>query len=690
MANLENYNEFNVLNFFDISISHVNNKKIDVFKKIKSLHNNIQDIENDNDTLKNKLKNNIREIYHSMENIVVNLTDKEEKDKKDKNEKNIINDKTSSESDEGYNLEKQIKIGKKKTEINEKKNDITINIIKLHKENNLNKYVNIYITFRNQVIPNLIYDLYNKNKVIRFFYYIFCQRKKIKNYYYKNQWLNFEIAKENPCDIKWENCYISSWKKFWRRFLIVFVTLVFILGIWFINIYLTVVDESSLIIKTIIPQIVNTVSSLILNKFTNFEKYNSKTKEITSDISKYYWLNLLINISIFFSNKNYLIFSYIDIENYFYNYNALIYNMIWSIITSQLSIIFFYVFNLLKRFSDSKYNNGRTTEIKNKVKYENTYIGPEFPFAERYAKILVNLSLCLLYCSNCPIIFVFFILFLLVTFLVDKYLIIYYYKKPPFFGSFLSKVILNYVSWGVFLFMYGLLYNHSNPYLFNNLLFGEELKEKPKNSETDIMFIIYHIYYIMNPFTFFYLIFHEFLISEAHTPSHSVFYYNFKPVFIIHFFIFLIFFINPVSLIKGLFSPEIKFLSFLNTAPVEIGAIYSLEELKKYYEIKKLELFNLIIDCNNNDKDLKNYSHLINNYMLVMKYLKKNIAKKEKKKDNLVDTNKNKNEDEYSPLIYEDFTQNNQNIHLTGDISYNQSFIPKYEIYYNYSLMKNL
>ena len=141
----------------------------------------------------------------------------------------------------------------------------------------------------------------------------------------------------------------------------------------------------------------------------------------------------------------------------------------------------------------------------------------------------------------------------------------------------------------------------------------------------------------------------------------------------------------------SLFSHEIKFLSFLNTAPVEIGAIYSLEELKKYYEIKKLELFNLIIDCNNNDKDLKNYSHLINNYMLVIKYLKKNIDKKEKKKDNLVEiNNQNKNEDEYSPLMYDDFTQNNQNIHLTGDISYNQSFIPKYEIYYNYSLMKNL
>jgi len=182
MPNFENYKELNTLNVFEISISHVNNKKIDVFKKIKSLENNIRDIENDNDTLKNKLKNNIKEIYHSMENFVVNLTDKEKKDKSDENEKNIIDDKTSSESDEGYNLEKQIKIGKKKTEINEKKNDIIIDIIQLHKENNLNKYVNIYITFRSQVIPNLIYDLYNKNKVIRFFYFIFCQRKKIKKY----------------------------------------------------------------------------------------------------------------------------------------------------------------------------------------------------------------------------------------------------------------------------------------------------------------------------------------------------------------------------------------------------------------------------------------------------------------------------------------------------------------------------
>ena len=46
-------------------------------------------------------------------------------------------------------------------------------------------------------------------------------------------------------------------------------------------------------------------------------------------------------------------------------------------------------------------------------------------------------------------------------------------------------------------------------------------------------------------------------------------------------------------------------------------------------------------------------------------------------------------EDEYSELKDENIFKNNI-LHLTGDISYNQSFIPKYEIYNNFSLMKNL
>ena len=183
----ENYKEITDLNVFDITISNVNDKKVEYFNEIKSLQNKIENIMNDNETIKNKIKNNIRGLYLAMHNIAVNLADKENADKTEEN--NIIKDKNESEpeKEEEYDLERQIKIGNAKTKINEKINNITIDISKLHEEYNLKKYADIYITFRNQLIPKLIYDLYNKGKIIRFFYYIFCLNKTLEKYYYKEQ-----------------------------------------------------------------------------------------------------------------------------------------------------------------------------------------------------------------------------------------------------------------------------------------------------------------------------------------------------------------------------------------------------------------------------------------------------------------------------------------------------------------------
>ena len=130
-------------------------------------------------------------------------------------------------------------------------------------------------------------------------------------------------------------------------------------------------------------------------------------------------------------------------------------------------------------------------------------------------------------------------------------------------------------------------------------------------------------------------------------------------------------------------------MSFLNISPVEIGTIYPLEELKKYYEIKKLELFNLIIDNDKNVGFMDDYSYLVNNYMLVIRYLKQNIDSKSNKQQNEIEINLEKDDDEYSPLKGEDIIRNNQ-LQISGDISYNQSFISKYQIYNNFNLMKNI
>ena len=663
ISNNESYKEIN-LNVFDISISEVDQKKIDLFKNIKSLQNDIRDIKNNKDSLKEKIKDNIKGLYHSIHNIVINLSDKEvEMEDKDENENNIIDNKTSSELDDEEDFEKEIKIAKKKNKIYEEIKKINVEITKLHKENNFKKYSNIYITFRNQLIPNLIYDIYNKNKFIRFFYYIFCQSNKLKKLYYKNQWLNFEIGKDNPSDIKWENCYISSWKKLGRRLLSILASIIIVISIGLINISINLDYEQSLLFKSFLPLIVNITSGLILNIFTKFEKYSSKSKEIIADISKIYWLNLIISITIFFQSENMLVFSYIGIQKYFYLNKVLIINMIYSIFFSQIGSIVFYIWDIIKRFSDSKCNNGKTTQLTSKLKYEKIYLGPEFPFSERYAKIFENL---------------------------DKYLVINYYKKPPFFGNVLPNKILNYFFLCIFIYMYGILYQLSNPYITNNYLLKIEFTNNHNGDiSTYILNIIYYIYYLLNPITILYIFVFNFPPSNKLLEERdlSFFYYNFNPLLLIHFFIFIIFFINPASLIKNAFSPKNKILSFLNTSPIELGTLYFFDELKKYYEIKKLQLFNLIVDINTNDKNINNYSHLINNYMLAIKYLKQNMDKKKSNRDNKNNLNLEKKEED-SPLKDEVLIRN-YDLLLTGDISYNQNFISNYEVYSNYSLMKN-
>ena len=685
----ENSKEINDINIFDISISNVNDKKIKIFEKIKSLQNKIEDIVNDNDSIKNKIKNNIRKVYLSMHNIVENLSNndekKEENEDNQKSKNNILNKESTLQIDKINEREKEKKIEEKRIELNENKEKIINDIILLHKEYNLKNYVDIYITFRNKIIKNFIYGIYNKNKIIRFFYYISCQSHKLKKYYYKNQWLNFNLAIDNPSDIQWENCYISTCKKIWRRILSVLISMAIVITIIIIHVVTnSYYEEKEAVMNTlfvIIIQIIGIGSCFLFHKLIIFEKFSSKSKDLSSFVDKYFSLNFLINIVVLIRNENYPIFSYLKSEKYFINNKIIMSNIISSIFTSQLSSLFFYLFNLIKRFSDSKCSDGRITRYTDKIKYKNLYIGPEFPFDERYGQIFTIMEICLLFGANCPIIFFFLVCFLIMTFIIDKFLIINYYKKPQFLGSFLSKKILNYFGLGVFIYLYGLFYNLSNPYLFNN----ELLKQNYEDNK--IIETIKNFDFLLSPITLIYLPIFE---SDLQIEKRRIIYYNFNLILLIHFFVFIFTFANPTSIIRKKLSPKIKLSSFLNISQIEIGQIYSLENLEKYYDMKKLQLFDLIIDCDNKNKVKDDYRDLINNIMKVMKYIRQNIKKKsDKKEDIIINNDFEKLGDEYTKLKEESIIKRNK-YNITGDISYNQSFIPKYEIYNNFNLMKNL
>ena len=656
--NLNNsQNNYKNLNIFDVTISNINEKKKGIIENIKSIQNVITDIKENNDSAIKKIKNKIFDAYKSINILYKNITNKEENLMSEKLLENI--DSLSIFSDKENPLEKEENILNKKTTIKEELTKITDEIISLHKESNQKYYVDIYLTFKNPYTKDFIYKKYKKNIFIRCLIKACCCNKN-KKYYFKGQWLNFEHSNNAPNNIIWENCYILTKNKKKKRccsFLISFF--LFIFASTLILILNLLSEKKGLFTKVfiiLVCQLVNIFSSFFLEKLTDYEKYSTLTKKLSSNVRKNFILNFLITgISITVTD----FFMYDSPETQLEILVNVLTNMFYSIFSSHASLICKYLYNVFLRYLDSKWTNGKTTKIKSKIKYENLYTGVEFPISQRYSVIFVNLYITCLYGTYCPLIYLFFLLFLLLTFFVDKYLIINYYKNPPYYDNYLSKKTSTFLFFAIILFFYGTIFHLSNPYLFNyyqNNDFRSLVKEEDA-------------YMIINPFT---IIFQ--LIIILFEPPIYILIYNFSsPANVFMYYLVFNFIIPRLLLSICKIFKKRNSNKYPNT---EIGSIYSFNDLNKYYEIKKLELFKLVINSKENENLMKDYNYLLNNYKLVIDYLKENIEKKksnEKKEQNEMEKieSKNKNEERL----------------LSEDPSYNLSFIPNYEIYNYFDLL---
>ena len=662
--------KFRNLNIFDISISTVNEQKIESINNIKKYKENIKNIKLDNDTLRKKFRNVYHKFIDSMSKFVEHEKNENEKypllKEDDNSEKVSINNNSLSE-------EQNSKIKYNNLEIREEKMNISSNIKELHLDSQKNHYIDIYITFKNPSIVKFIYNAYNKNKIQRFFIYLTCGCFKINHYYYKKQWLKFRYCNNAPNNIQWENCYISLCTKICKRLKSFFVSFLIIAITVTIIVYLKTF-QNSMIISLAITQvvlIVNIISSILLSKLTKSERLSSLTKNISSNIKKIFWLNFLLS-AIFINIK--CKFTYKPLLEYSEVIQCSIMCIIFAIFTSHGSAIFFYCWALFKRYLDSKFTNGKTTKLNTKSKYDNLYTGDEFPIGQRYATILINLSICFIYGTYCPIIYFFFTLFLITTFIVDKFLIINYYKMPPYYDDFLSKKFKNFLILEIFLFFYGTIFQLSNPYLFNYY----------QNNSLLILEDEYFIYKLLNPISIIY----NFIRKSADIPIATFYLSN---LCFPYFIIFIVLFLIPMVLLEifHLFLNNIQSYNkdFHN---IDIGHIYSNNELKKYEKVKKLELFSLLINLNKKfEKKFKGYSELINNYKYVIDYIRDNISFKIKVLDHLDKNKKNKNSQlrrsgENKTTKFLAINENNMQEDgrlLLGDPSYNLALIPNYEIY---------
>ena len=681
-----NYSEFvrNKNNIFDISLSTVNEKKISIINSIKSLKEEIKDIKEGQDTMAKKVVNQIYNAVTSVTSLysqIINRNKEEEEDNPNDEALLNIND------DENITEKNKKKINKNKEKIQKQIKKVTKNAISgLHMDSDKSTYVDIYITFRNPALSNFIYQNYKRNFFQRFLLFICCRVRIIKLFYYKRQWLNFEIANNAPTNIIWENAYISSKKIFCRRvfsytigfFTIIISSIIF----YFLYVYLETIDNK---MKTYyitgIIQVISIISSTILEKLTKCEKNSNLTRNMTSDIEKYFFLNfavstISVNIPAFFIYKKFH-------SSYPIIMTSILQSMLLSAVTAHLSTLAKYLFNLLKRYLDSNCQNGKKTKLKKKMEYEELYIGPDFPIASRLSTIFVNLGLCLLYGTSCPLIYLFFALNLITTFFVDKFLIIHYYKKPPYYDNYFTLLTKKILFFSIILNIYGSVYYISNPYLFNYY----------QNNSIDFGYSEFDKYLILNPFTSI----HRFI---GLFDAVSINYYNFNNLGYNYVVLMFGFFVSLI-LIKMCSRKDKNKKDTLQNAPnIDIGLIYTLDELNKYYEVKKLELFKFILHFGKNEsKDFQKYSKLADNYKNSIDYIRQNINYKNSlnyirneehniQQNNIMNQNIiNTNNTDPNVFIVRNKEERQNDRLLIGDASYNLAFIPNYELYAYFDLL---
>ena len=482
-------------------------------------------------------------------------------------------------------------------------------------------FTRIYITFKYPSQAKHIYIKYNDCFEL-IMMNICCKRKK---YLYKDKMLDLDFPISSPDNIKWENHYITD--KIKRRCFSILLSMFIIILTTIILYLLDTIEYEKLIINILIvltTTIVNLLSTNLLEKMAKYEKNENLTRKISSYIKKVLILKFIISgISINFS-----LFTYKDFKEYSEVITCILMSMMISFFTENISGLFSFVWTNILRCLDSGLQNGKTTKKRTISEYNELYVGPEFPIGERYCSILVNCTICLLYGTYAPIIYLFFLFFLISTFITDKFLVLNYYKKPLNYDDYLSNFTNKYFFWAIYIYFFGIIYNLSNPYLFNYY----------QNTSTYIRVSDINFYNVINPFSLIYR-----LIGNSKKYV-SIKIFNYSNLGLPYICLFTILFLVPhlyfccslyIKLLLKSSNFKETYEDYFGYSNHAISNLYSIEQLKKYYDLKKIQLFELLYEIRKKNENPIDYIYLIENYKIVIDYLRHKIKNMSAKKDNL-------------------------------------------------------
>lgn len=324
-----------------------------------------------------------------------------------------------------------------------------------------------FITMTNQITTREIAEEMGRSNMQRVFDKIFpCfvnERHKFNGNY-----IHAEMAPDHS-DINWENLAVPTSKKFFRRFITVFVALL-VLGIavaimagtaaWKVQVNENKDNESAdsiraaTIIPSIITVIINFMVARIIRILSAYEKHSTWT-----DFNRSV-LNMLI-VFILLNNIGIPIFIYIALDQDWFSFGGLAYTVFWlEIMNSFVSPVIYVIGpkNLAKKLMQCIYRRKeKNGELNVSQKQANLiFEGPELDLPDRFVNIIKNFSLCLFYAPIVPIgvpIAIFGLLFEMMAF---KIMLVRVHSRPKNYNSDLVIQAASWIRWGLLLYSLGI------------------------------------------------------------------------------------------------------------------------------------------------------------------------------------------------------------------------------------------
>jgi hypothetical protein len=101
---------------------------------------------------------------------------------------------------------------------------------------------------------------------------------------------------------------------------------------------------------------------------------------------------------------------------------TIVFTMFINVIVPHISALLEMLFVFVYRCCDSGCTKGRKTKKSNKREFFELYMGPQFAIDIRYSEILTTIFVSLIYSSGMPALYLSVLLYLFLTYWIDKYL----------------------------------------------------------------------------------------------------------------------------------------------------------------------------------------------------------------------------------------------------------------------------